>query len=88
MVTGWHGNFPGLSNTTNQLVKNSVNGMCTLYNANFPRKSKTKNETVKISFSGTQGATLFPKERAGLKINQSNLALTIRRVECYFPKKE
>ena len=57
------------------------------YNAIFQKKSKTLDHGVKNSVKSAQGTMLFCKEVDGLKITQSKVALTIHRVQCYFPGK-
>ena len=57
------------------------------YNAIFQRKSKTKDHAVKNSVKSAQGTMLFYEEVVRLKITQSKVALTIHRVQCYFPGK-
>ena len=53
----------------------------------FQIKSKTKNHEVKNSVKNAQGTMLFYVERVRLIITQTKVALTIHRVQCYFPGK-
>ena len=48
---------------------------------------KTENEPVKNGVKGRQGTVLLPQERVRLKLTQSKIALTVRWVQCCFPRR-
>ena len=61
MVAGWHGNFQGRSNTTNQLVKNSVNGThCTMLISQERVRLKMRQSKLVLTVNRVQ--RYFPKK--------------------------